>query len=96
MRSIPAPVQGKAAYQSMEVIKAMVETGNPNSVTGAGVAALCAQTAVLGAFMNVRVNASGYNNRTYIQVILNEGEALQQMAIDRKAEIIEIVNNKIL
>jgi len=85
----------KAAYQSMEVIKAMAETGNPNSVTDAGVAALCARTAVLGAFMNVRVNASGYNDKTYIQEILNEGEALQQMAIDREAEIIAIVNGKI-
>ena len=85
----------KAAYQSMEVIKAMAETGNPNSVTDAGVAALCARTAVLGAFMNVRVNASGYHDKGFIKEILNEGEALQQMAIDTEAEIIAIVNNKI-
>lgn len=85
----------KAAYQSMEVIRAMAEIGNPNSVTDAGVAALCARTAVLGAFMNVRVNASGYHDKTYIQEILNEGEALQQMAIDTEAEIIAIVNSKI-
>jgi glutamate formiminotransferase/formiminotetrahydrofolate cyclodeaminase len=85
----------KAAYQSMEVIKAMAEQGNPNSVTDAGVAALCARTAVLGAFMNVKVNAAGYDDKTYLQEILNEGEALQQMAIDREAEIVEIVNGKI-
>jgi glutamate formiminotransferase/formiminotetrahydrofolate cyclodeaminase len=85
----------KAAYQSMEVIRAMAETGNPNSVTDAGVAALCARTAVLGAFMNVKVNATGYNDKTYVQEILNEGEALQQMAIDREAEIVAIVNGKI-
>ena len=85
----------KAAYQSMEVIKAMAEKGNPNSVTDAGVAALCARTAVLGAFMNVKVNAGGYDDKTYVQEILNEGEALQQMAIDRETEIVEIVNGKI-
>jgi glutamate formiminotransferase / formiminotetrahydrofolate cyclodeaminase len=85
----------KAAYQSMEVIRAMAETGNPNSVTDAGVAALCARTAILGAFMNVRVNASGYHDKAYLQEILNEGGALQQMAIDTEAEIIAIVNNKI-
>ncbi len=85
----------KAAYQSMEVIKAMAETGNPNSVTDAGVAALCARTAVLGAFMNVRINASGYHDKKYTREILAEGEALQQMAIDREAEIIGIVNSKI-
>jgi len=85
----------KAAYQSMEVIKAMAEKGNPNSVTDAGVAALCARTAVLGAFMNVKVNAGGYDDKTYVHEILSEGEALQQMAIDRETEIVEIVNGKI-
>jgi glutamate formiminotransferase/formiminotetrahydrofolate cyclodeaminase len=85
----------QAAYQSMEVIRAMAETGNPNSVTDAGVAALCARTAVLGAFMNVRINASGYHDKKYIEEILKEGNALQQMAIDTEAEIIEIVNGKI-
>jgi glutamate formiminotransferase/formiminotetrahydrofolate cyclodeaminase len=85
----------KLAYQSMEVIKAMAETGNPNSVTDAGVAALCARTAVLGAFMNVRINAAGYKDKTYTNKVLAEGNALQQMAMDREAEIIEIVNGKV-
>ncbi|MGZ3767025.1 MAG: glutamate formimidoyltransferase [Mucilaginibacter sp.] len=85
----------RAAYQSMEVIKAMAETGNPNSVTDAGVAALCARTAVLGAFMNVKINASGYKDKTYVAEILNEGNALERMAIDLEAEIIAIVNSKI-
>jgi glutamate formiminotransferase/formiminotetrahydrofolate cyclodeaminase len=49
----------QASYKSMEVIKKMVEIGNPNSVTDAGVGALCARTAVIGAFMNVRINAAG-------------------------------------
>jgi glutamate formiminotransferase/formiminotetrahydrofolate cyclodeaminase len=85
----------RLAYQSMEVIKAMAETGNPNSVTDAGVAALCARTAVLGAFMNVKINASGYKDTNYRTEILNEGSALEKMAIDLEAEIIAIVNNKI-
>ena len=49
----------QAAYASMEVIKAMAETGNPNSVSDAGVGALCARSAVMGAYMNVRINAIG-------------------------------------
>ena len=85
----------KAAYQSMEVIKAMAETGNPNSVTDAGVAALCARTAVLGAHLNVKINAGGYHDKEQIKEILNEAEALQQMTIDREAEIIAIVNERI-
>jgi len=85
----------KAAYQSMEVIKAMAETGNPNSVTDAGVAALCARTAVLGAHLNVKINAQGYNDKTQIQELLNEAEVIRQMATDLETEIISIVNAKI-
>lgn len=85
----------KLAYQSMEVIKAMAETGNPNSVTDAGVAALCARAAVLGAFMNVQINATGYHDKTFTTKLLAEGRALRQMALDREAEILEIVDSKI-
>jgi glutamate formiminotransferase/formiminotetrahydrofolate cyclodeaminase len=85
----------KLAYQSMEVIRAMAETGNPNSVTDAGVAALCARTAVLGAYLNVKINATGYHDKAYTAEVLAEGEALRQMAIDREGEILEIVNGKI-
>ncbi|MBS1529691.1 MAG: glutamate formimidoyltransferase [Bacteroidetes bacterium] len=86
----------KLAHQSMEVIRAMAETGNPNSVTDAGVAALCARTAVLGAFLNVRINAAGYHDKSYTAEVLAEGQALSQMAMDREAEILEIVNGKIV
>ena len=57
----------KYSYQSMELIKAMVEHGNPNSVTDAGVGALCARSAVIGAFMNVRINAGGYSDKNFVQ-----------------------------
>ena len=56
----------QAAYGSMEVIKAMAETGNPNSVSDAGVGALCARSAVMGAFMNVRINAAGYDDKRFV------------------------------
>src|ERR1700744_2272453 len=85
----------KAAYQSMEVIKAMAEIGNPNSVTDAGVAALCARTAVLGAFMNVKINASGYKDTAYTKEILKQGEELERQAIALEGEVIAIVNEEI-
>ncbi len=85
----------QAAYKSMEVIKAMAENGNPNSVTDAGVAALCARTAVLGAFMNVKINASGYKDMAYTTHVLEEGGVLEKKAMDLEAEIIAIVNSKI-
>jgi glutamate formiminotransferase / formiminotetrahydrofolate cyclodeaminase len=84
------------AHDSLEVIKAMTETGNPNSVTDAGVAALCARTAVLGAFMNVKINASGYKDKDYIADIIKRGEEIEKQTISLEREVIEIVNSKIL
>lgn len=83
------------AHGSLEVIKAMAEIGNPNSVTDAGVAALCARTALLGAFMNVKINVSGYKDKAYTLDIIKQGEELQRQAIAIEAEIIGLVNDKI-
>ena len=54
------------AYESMQVIKAMAEIGNPNSISDAGVGALCARSAVMGAFMNVRINAAAYSDKNFV------------------------------
>jgi len=83
------------AHGSLEVIKAMAEIGNPNSVTDAGVAALCARTAVLGAFMNVKINASGYKDKTYTADIIKQGKELERQTVALEAEIIQLVNAKI-
>ena len=85
----------QAAYSSLTVIKAMAEIGNPNSITDVGVAALCARSAVIGAFMNVKINASGYNNKDFIAEIMAQGRELELKAIELEKEIIELVNLKI-
>ncbi len=85
----------ESAFASMEIIKAMAETGNPNSVSDAGVAALCARSAVMGAFMNVRINASGCDDKKYIQHIIEQGKEIENKAIALEAEILTIVNEKI-
>jgi glutamate formiminotransferase / formiminotetrahydrofolate cyclodeaminase len=83
------------SFESMEVIKAMAEHGNPNSVTDAGVGALCARTAVLGAFMNVRINAAGYEDKKFVTEIVSKGLDLELKAISKEADILTIVNEKI-
>ncbi len=83
------------SHDSLQVIKAMAETGNPNSVTDAGVAALCARTAVLGAFMNVKINASGYKDKAYTADIISMGEKIEKQTIALESEIIALVNSKI-
>lgn len=83
------------AYESMAVIKAMAETGNPNSVSDAGVGALCARSAVMGAFMNVRINASGYDDKAFVEDIIAKGTAIENATIALEAAILKIVNEKI-
>lgn len=85
----------KLSYDSMEVIKAMAEVGNPNSVSDAGVGALCARSAVMGAFMNVRINASGYDDKSFVEDLLSKGKEIEKNAIALEAEILNIVNGKI-
>ena len=83
------------AYGSMEVIKAMAETGNPNSVSDAGVGALCARSAVMGAFMNVRINAAGYDDKDFVNDIVAKGKDIENKAIETEKKILKIVNEKI-
>jgi glutamate formiminotransferase / formiminotetrahydrofolate cyclodeaminase len=83
------------SYASMEVIKAMADTGNPNSVSDAGVAALCARTAVMGAFMNVRINAKDLEDKNFVTDIISKGKEIEQKAIALEKEILKIVNEKI-
>ena len=85
----------QTAYDSMGVIKAMVIQGNPNSVTDAGVGALCARAAVIGAFMNVRINATGYNDKAFVADIIAKGKSIEDKTIALEAEILTLVNEKI-
>jgi len=85
----------QTAYNSMEVIKAMAEIGNPNSVTDAGVGALAARSAVIGAFLNVKINAASLEDKNFAQEILSKGYEIENAAIQIEKEILEIVNSKI-
>ena len=83
------------ALASFDVIKAMATTGNPNSVTDAGVGALCARSAVMGAFLNVKINASGLKDKDYVAEIIGKAEAMEQQAKTLEDEILKLVNEKI-
>ena len=82
-------------YNSMEVIKAMAETGNPNSVSDAGVGALCARSAVMGAFLNVKINAAGLTDKAFANDIVNKGKEIEAKTQLLETEILKIVNEKI-
>ncbi|MAW21015.1 MAG: glutamate formimidoyltransferase [Flavobacteriales bacterium] len=83
------------SYKSMEVMKAMAEFGNPNSVTDAGVGALCARTAVMGAFLNVKINCGDCTDKNFVNDILIKGQALVDNANVLEDEIMSLTNSKI-
>ncbi|HOI87940.1 MAG TPA: glutamate formimidoyltransferase [Lentimicrobium sp.] len=91
---IPFRVMQKS-FETMEILKAMAETGNPNSVSDAGVGALAARSAVMGAFLNVKINASGLSDKTFVESVLKQGAEIEKNARKTEEEILAIVNTKI-
>ena len=85
----------KKSLAAMEIIEAMAETGNPNSVSDAGVGALATRSAVMGAFLNVKINAGGLQDKTFVKKVMNEGAEIEQKARETEEKILEIVNRKI-
>ena len=83
------------SMEAFEVCRAMVEWGNPASVTDGGVGALAARSAVMGAHLNVKINASSLKDEAFKNEILAKAAAIEAAAIKEEAEILAIVNQKI-
>ena len=83
------------SFEAFQVCRAMVEWGNPASVTDGGVGALAARSAVMGAHLNVKINASSLKDEAFKADILAKAAALEAAAIKEESEIIAIVNEKI-
>ena len=84
----------KASYHVFELCRAMAEEGNPNSVSDAGVGALAARAAVLGAGLNVKINAAGLKDRATADKLVAEANELIAKANSEEAEILRIVESK--
>ena len=81
----------KVSLDSMNILKEMAENGNPNSVSDAGVGALCARTAVEGAALNVKINCSGFDDKAYVADALAQADNMLQEAKKTEREIIAVV-----
>ncbi|MBK7698675.1 MAG: glutamate formimidoyltransferase [Saprospiraceae bacterium] len=79
----------KVSLDSMNILKEMAENGNPNSVSDAGVGALCARTAVEGAALNVKINCSGFDDKAYVADALSQADNMLERAKKMEREIIE-------
>jgi glutamate formiminotransferase/formiminotetrahydrofolate cyclodeaminase len=85
----------RAAVKVFEIVKAMAEVGNPNSVSDAGVGALAARSAVLGARLNVRINAAGLKDKEIAGRLIAEADQIAERSVAAEREVLAIVEEKI-
>ncbi|NNC70377.1 MAG: glutamate formimidoyltransferase [Flavobacteriaceae bacterium] len=90
---IPLKVM-ETAHDSLEVMQAMIKEGLPSSLSDAAVGALCARTAVIGAYFNVRINARDIKDRNFADSILDKAEKIYQSTIKIEKEVIDFVDTK--
>ncbi len=85
----------KKSLEAMEILEDMANNGLPASVSDAGVGAACVRSAVIGAFLNVKINGQDLEEKKYLEKILKEGKAIEAEACKKEAEILKIVETKI-
>ncbi len=85
----------QCAMQCFDIARAMAQEGNPNSVSDAGVGALAVRSAVMGAWLNVKINAAGLKDRSVAEELLGQGRLLVFEAERTEREILEVVDTKI-
>jgi len=81
----------ETAFSAFELVNEMIENGNPNSVSDAGVGALALRACIKGAFLNVRINASGLNDLDFVKSAIEKGEDLELKAEATEASILKKV-----
>jgi|TARA_B110000908_G_scaffold164833_1_gene213393 glutamate formiminotransferase/formiminotetrahydrofolate cyclodeaminase len=85
----------QTAMGARELLQAMLEIGNPASVTDAGVGALCCLTAIEGAYMNVRINTKDLSDHTFANDLNAKAENLLKEAKQVFGSITTEVHQKI-
>ena len=83
------------AMESYDLLLAMVEKGNPNSASDAGVGALCVKACIEGAFMNIKINMGGIKDEDYRTKIMNEAQSIQNRSMELERKIVQHVESLI-
>lgn len=91
--AIEIPMQvAEIAFEAMEMAEAMAQIGNPNSITDAGVGAMCLRTAVIGAVLNARVNANDLEDKAYVEKTLSRCKELVSQSRSREEAVLARVD----
>ena len=84
----------ETAFQAFGLIEEMVERGNPNSVTDAGVGALALRSCIKGAFLNVKINASALKDKEFVKDVIGRGEEIESKAEAAEEAILKMIEVK--
>jgi glutamate formiminotransferase/formiminotetrahydrofolate cyclodeaminase len=85
----------ETAFSGFGLIREMVSKGNPNSVTDAAVGALAIRSCIRGAFLNIKVNASGLEDKEFVKELIKKGQAIETEAIIEEEAILKKAEEKI-
>jgi len=91
---IPLQVMQKA-FESMSLLEEMAKTGNPASISDAGVGALCARAAVRGAFLNVRINSGELEDQALAAQLIARAEDIDAQSRDLESAILQVVETNL-
>lgn len=85
----------RLAHQLFEMLEVMTREGNPNSVSDAGVGAICALAAVEGGWLNVMINLGGLKNKEKATEIQHIAESILLDSRLLKERIFNMVTEKL-
>ncbi|HAF29983.1 MAG TPA: glutamate formimidoyltransferase [Bacteroidales bacterium] len=85
----------EVAFKALEVVKAMAEIGNPNSISDAGVGALAIRSCIKGAFLNVKINSGDLDDKTFIHTVSSKAQEIERKTEELEKEILQIVHDKL-
>ncbi|MDP6729996.1 MAG: cyclodeaminase/cyclohydrolase family protein, partial [SAR324 cluster bacterium] len=94
--AIAIPMEtAEKCYRVIQLADTLVEKGNPNSVSDAGVAAEMALAGVRGACMNVLINLPGIQDEMYrdekksaVEDLIQKAESLHQAVYGKTIKVI--------
>jgi glutamate formiminotransferase / formiminotetrahydrofolate cyclodeaminase len=86
----------ETAFKGFELLRAMIGNGNPNSITDAGVGALAIRACISGAFLNVRINAKGLNDRNFANDIIERATNIESRAKAEEKALLDLVGSAIV
>ena len=91
---VPLSIMEKA-YDCMKITKEMALHGNPNSISDAGVASLCAIAAIKGGLLNVKINCKDFDDLKFIESINKKTDSIIKKSKKLEIEIMNIVEEKL-